>query len=72
MSHHHGDDAEYMADEYEMEDVDDDMDDEFRGQDTGASDSDLDEYDYMVGNMCLELDNTNSICFQLMFHFNHV
>lgn len=72
MSHHHGDDAEYMADEYEMEDVDDDMDDEFRGRDTGASDSDLDEYDYMVGNMCLEVDNTNSICFQLMFHFNHV
>ena len=51
MSHHQGDDADYMADEYEMEDVDDDMDDEFRGRDIGGSDSDVDEYDYMVCHM---------------------
>lgn len=48
MSHQPGDDAEYMADEYEMEDIDDDMDDEFHGRDMGGSDSDVDEYDYMV------------------------
>ncbi|KAL3508305.1 hypothetical protein ACH5RR_027706 [Cinchona calisaya] len=51
MSHHQGDDADYMADEYEMEDVDDDMDDEFRGRDIGGSDSDVDEYDYMNNRM---------------------
>ncbi|KAF9667210.1 hypothetical protein SADUNF_Sadunf16G0309300 [Salix dunnii] len=45
MSHYQGDDAEYMADEYEMEDVDDDMDEEFRAREMG-SDSDVDEYDY--------------------------
>lgn len=49
MSNYQADDADYMADEYEMEDVDDDMDDEFRGgRDIGGSDSDVDEYDYMV------------------------
>jgi hypothetical protein len=47
MSHYQGDDAEYMADEYEMEDVDDDMDEEFRAREMG-SDSDVDEYDYPV------------------------
>lgn len=48
MSHQPGDEAEYMADEYEMEDIDDDMDDEFHGRDMGGSDSDVDEFDYMV------------------------
>lgn len=43
-----GDDADYMADEYEMEDVDDDMEDEFHGREMGGSDSDVDEFDYMV------------------------
>jgi hypothetical protein len=47
MSHYQGDDAEYMEDEYEMEDVDDDMDEEFRAREMG-SDSDIDEYDYLV------------------------
>ena len=47
MSHYQGDDAEYMEDEYEMEDVDDDMDEEFRAREMG-SDSDDDEYDYLV------------------------
>ncbi|KAJ6894948.1 hypothetical protein NC652_028629 [Populus alba x Populus x berolinensis] len=46
MSHYQGDDAEYMEDEYEMEDVDDDMDEEFRAREMG-SDSDIDEYDYL-------------------------
>ncbi|KAL7195005.1 hypothetical protein ACSBR1_035260 [Camellia fascicularis] len=50
MSHHQVDDAEYMADEYEMEDVDDDMDEEFRGREMGGSDSDVDEYDYLVSD----------------------
>ena len=48
MSQYQGDDAEYMADEYEMEDVDDEMDDEFRGRDMAGSESDVDEYDHMV------------------------
>ncbi|KAJ9567702.1 hypothetical protein OSB04_003668 [Centaurea solstitialis] len=46
MSHHHQEDDEYAADEYEMEDVDDNIDDEFHVRDIG-SDSDVDEYDYM-------------------------
>ncbi|KAG2682742.1 hypothetical protein I3843_11G204900 [Carya illinoinensis] len=45
MSEYQGDDTEYMADEYEMEDVDDEMDDEFRGREMGGSESDVDEYD---------------------------
>ncbi|VVA18877.1 PREDICTED: WD repeat-containing [Prunus dulcis] len=43
MSHYAG----YVEDEYEMEDVDDDMDDEFRGREMGGSDSDVDEYEYL-------------------------
>ncbi|KAB1214993.1 putative WD repeat-containing protein C2A9.03 [Morella rubra] len=45
MSEYQGDDAEYMADEYEMEDVDEEMDDEFRGREMAGSESDVDEYD---------------------------
>ncbi|CAI9283433.1 unnamed protein product [Lactuca saligna] len=45
MSHQQEDD-EYVGDEYEMEDVDDNMEEEFHGRDVG-SDSDVDEYDYM-------------------------
>lgn len=48
MSENQGDDAEYMAEEYEMEDVDDEMDDEFRGREMGGSESDVDEYDLSV------------------------
>ena len=48
MSHYQEDDAEYMADEYDMEDIDDDMDEEFRGRDMSGSDSDVDEDDYSV------------------------
>ncbi|GAA0185692.1 hypothetical protein LIER_32980 [Lithospermum erythrorhizon] len=45
---HQGDDAEYVAGEYDMEDIDDDdMDVEFQSRDMGGSDSDVDEYDYM-------------------------
>uniref|UniRef100_A0A161XRW1 Uncharacterized protein n=1 Tax=Daucus carota subsp. sativus TaxID=79200 RepID=A0A161XRW1_DAUCS len=51
MSHYQAEGAEYMADEYEMEDVDDDMDDELRGRDNGGSDSDVDEYDAMNNKM---------------------
>ncbi|KAL5737223.1 hypothetical protein ACOSP7_029984 [Xanthoceras sorbifolium] len=46
MSNYQADDAEYMADEYDMEDIDDDVDEEFRSRDMAASDSDVDEYDY--------------------------
>lgn len=48
MSHYQGEDADYVADEYDMEDVDEDMDDDFRGRDSGASDSDVDDFDYSV------------------------
>ena len=51
MSHQQEDDADYMANEYEMEAIDDDMDDEFHGRDIDASDSDADEYDYMNNKM---------------------
>ncbi|MCD7459106.1 hypothetical protein HAX54_040106 [Datura stramonium] len=51
MSHQQEDDADYMANEYDMEAIDDDMDDEFHGRDIGGSDSDADEYDYMNNKM---------------------
>ncbi|KAF5784564.1 putative cellulose synthase (UDP-forming) [Helianthus annuus] len=47
MSRYHEDD-EYVADEYEMEDLDDNMDYETNDRDIG-SDFDGDEYEYMVG-----------------------
>nr|GFA23957.1 hypothetical protein [Tanacetum cinerariifolium] len=46
MSQYHDDD-EFMADEYEMEDLDDTMEEELYGRDIG-SDSDVDEHDYML------------------------
>ncbi|ESW20649.1 hypothetical protein PHAVU_005G003900 [Phaseolus vulgaris] len=47
MSHHHEGDAEYMADECEMEDVEDDVDDESIGEgERGGVESDADEFDY--------------------------
>ncbi|PWA52857.1 hypothetical protein CTI12_AA450780 [Artemisia annua] len=46
MSQYHDDD-EFMADEYEMEDLDDSTEEELYGRDIG-SDSDVDEYDYML------------------------
>lgn len=60
MSQYQGDDGEYMDDEYEMEDVDDDMDDEFQARDNRGSDSDVDEYDAMVcetyfSSCCLQI-----------------
>ncbi|KAH6768148.1 Transducin/WD40 repeat-like superfamily protein [Perilla frutescens var. frutescens] len=51
MSHHQGNEAEEMEEEYDMEDADDDMDDEFHGRDAGGSDSDMDEYEYMNNRM---------------------
>ncbi|XP_042519403.1 uncharacterized protein LOC122093186 [Macadamia integrifolia] len=47
MSQHQGDDIDHMADDYEMADVDDEMDQEFRGRGVGDSDSDDDEYDHL-------------------------
>ncbi|GMH14478.1 hypothetical protein Nepgr_016319 [Nepenthes gracilis] len=47
MSHQQGDDAEHMADEYEMEDVDDDMNEDFMDRELGGSDSEVDEYGYL-------------------------
>ncbi|CAJ2638615.1 putative WD-repeat-like protein [Trifolium pratense] len=48
MSHRHGVDAEYFADEYEMDDVEDDIeiDGESINREAGDVDSDVDEYDY--------------------------
>lgn len=46
MSHYQGDDAEYIADEYEMKNVDDEMDEELHNKEMGL-DSDVDEYDHM-------------------------
>ena len=48
MSQNKGDDAEYMADEYEREDVDN----EFHGRERGGSESDVDEYDHLVCIPC--------------------
>lgn len=48
MSHQQGNDADEMEEEYDMEYADDDMDDEFLGRYAAGSDSDMDEYEYMV------------------------
>ncbi|OVA01385.1 WD40 repeat [Macleaya cordata] len=47
MSQYQGDDMDYMADDYEMADVDDDMDEEFRGRGLGDSESEDDEDDQL-------------------------
>lgn len=46
MSNYQGDDAEYMADEYDIEDIDDDVDEQFRGRYIGGSDSEFEEFEY--------------------------
>ncbi|XP_059666602.1 uncharacterized WD repeat-containing protein C2A9.03-like isoform X2 [Cornus florida] len=51
MSQHQVDDTEYMADDYEMDDVDDDIVEEFHGTEIGGTDSDVDEYDYLNDKM---------------------
>lgn len=48
MSHQLANEADYMEEEYEMDVADDDVSDEFHGRDAGGSDSEMDEYDYMV------------------------
>lgn len=53
MSYEQAEDAEHMADEYEMEDVDDHMDEEFRGREMAGSDSEVDEHDYLVCDFTL-------------------
>lgn len=53
MSHYQGEDGDYMADEYDMEDVDEDIDEEFRGRESGASDSDVDDFDYSVTDILM-------------------
>ncbi|KAG9448851.1 hypothetical protein H6P81_008816 [Aristolochia fimbriata] len=47
MSQYQAEDVEYMADDYEMADVDDDMDEEFRGRGMGDSDSEDEDYDHL-------------------------
>lgn len=47
MSQFQGDEIDYMAEDYEMADVYDDIDEEFHGRGMGDSESD-DEYDHMV------------------------
>lgn len=48
MSHYQRDDADYMANEYDMEDAEYDMDYGFRGRETGGFESDIDEYELSV------------------------
>jgi len=55
MSHHHEGDAEYMADECEMEDVEDDVDDESIDGERGGAESDADEFDYSVSKLLFVL-----------------
>lgn len=64
MSYYQRDDAEYMADEYEMGDVHDDMEEEFHAREMG-SDSDIDEYDYMVSDMFCQI-SLKDICLWLL------
>ncbi|XP_029126328.1 uncharacterized protein LOC109794179 [Cajanus cajan] len=51
MSNHQGGDTEYMADECEMEDVEDGMDDESINRERGGVESDTDEYDNSSGKV---------------------
>ncbi|XP_072993803.1 uncharacterized WD repeat-containing protein C2A9.03-like isoform X1 [Typha latifolia] len=44
MSRYNGDDVDEMADDYEMGDAEDDMDEEYHGRGMGDSDSDDEEY----------------------------
>jgi hypothetical protein len=55
MSHRQGSDAEYFADEYEMDDVEDDIeiDGESINREAVDVDSDVDEYDYSVRKIFL-------------------
>lgn len=39
---------EYMADEYDMDDLEDDMNAEFDGRDIDASDSEVEDFDQLV------------------------
>ncbi|XP_073312960.1 uncharacterized WD repeat-containing protein C2A9.03-like [Primulina huaijiensis] len=50
MSHHQGNNSEGMEEDYQMEDVEDELDNEFRARD-GGSDSDVNEYDSMDDRM---------------------
>lgn len=62
MSNHQENNDDYMDDEQEMEDVDDDMGDQFHGRDAGASDSDADEYDYMVCSKPICVSSIVCVC----------
>lgn len=65
MCYHQEGDAEYMADEYEMEDVEDDMDDVIVNRETDDLESDGDEYDYSVSDV-LFLLSFDLCCFMDM------
>ncbi|KAK9152287.1 hypothetical protein Syun_010596 [Stephania yunnanensis] len=47
MAQYMEDDVDYMADDNEMADIDDEMEEEFHGRGIGASESDDDEYDHL-------------------------
>ncbi|XP_008794688.1 uncharacterized WD repeat-containing protein C2A9.03-like isoform X2 [Phoenix dactylifera] len=51
MSHYQEDDIDGMADEYEMADMDGDMDEEYHGRGMGDSDSDDEEYGQLNGKV---------------------
>lgn len=64
MSHYQGDDGEYVADDYEAEDVD--VDEEFHGRELADPESDVDELDMSVSNpFCYHYN-----CIQGSFYYN--
>jgi hypothetical protein len=66
MSHRQGSDAEYFADEYEMDDVEDDIeiDGESINREAVDVDSDVDEYDYSVRKMSFLMFFTFLLCYE--------
>lgn len=65
MSRHQGGNAEDMADEFEMEDVEDDMDDESIDRERGGVESDIDDYDHSVCKVLLYI-----LQFVLFYEYN--
>jgi len=70
MSHRQGGDAEYFADEYEMEDVEDeiDIDGESINREGGDAESDVDEYDYSVRKMQFLMFLQFLLCYEYDVH----
>lgn len=69
MSYRQGD-AEYFADEYEMEDVEDeiDIDGESINREGGDAESDVDEYDYSVRKRLFLMFFQFLLCYEYDLH----